>query len=80
MWVFSLIIFFLISNKISLIKKREIPKYTGGIQGGTNQKRTLQKSRKSKIEEKGWFLHTENQPNKVLKNRSLMSGMECSMS
>ena len=72
--------FFLISNKISLIKRERNPSTQGGIQGGTNQKRTLQKSRKFKIEEKGWFLHTENQSNKFLKNRSLMSGMERSMS
>ena len=58
----------------------ETPKYTGSIQGWTNQKRTLQKSSKFKIEEKGWFLHTENQSNKVWKNRSLRSGMERSMS
>ena len=70
---------FLISNKNSLIKK-ETAKYTGGIQRWTNQERTLQKSSKSKIEEKGWFLHTENQSNKVLKNRSLMSSKERSLS
>ena len=27
----------------------------------------LQKSSKSKFEEKGWFLHTKNQSNKFLK-------------
>ena len=45
--------FFLISHKDSLISKER----------GT-QERKLQKSSKSK-KEKGWFLHTENQSNKV---------------
>ena len=71
-------IFFLISNKNSLISKRE--RHPSTPQGRTNQKRTLQKSRKSKIEEKWWFLHTKNQSSKVLKKRSLRSGMERSLS
>ena len=39
-----------------------------------SQDQKLQKSSKSKIE-KGWFLHTENQSSKVLKKRSLRSGI-----
>ena len=54
--------------------------YTRSIQGWTNKKRILQKSSTSKIVEKCWFLHTENQSNKVQKKRSLRLGMECSMS
>ena len=78
MWWIN-ITFFYINKKDSLIKKREAPKYIGSIQGNTNQERRLQKSSKSKIE-KGWFLHIENQSNKVRKKRSLRLGIERSMS
>ena len=74
-----ILLFFYINKKDSLIKKREAPKYIGSIQGNTNQERKLQKSSKSKIE-KGWFLHIENQSNKVRKKRSLRLGIERSMS
>ena len=57
--------FFFISNKDSLILKREGHSSTQGVYRGEHQKQTLQKSCKSKIEEKEWFLHTENQSNKV---------------
>ena len=50
--------FFLISNKILLMRKKETPKHTGSIQGRANQERKLQKSSKSK-REKEWFLQTE---------------------
>ena len=62
--------FFLISNKDLLISKKETPKYTS-IQGCTYQIQKLHKSSKSKIEEKGWFFHTKNQSNKVLKKKKL---------
>ena len=74
-----ILLFFYINKKDSLIKKREAPKYIGSIQENTNQERKLQKSSKSKIE-KGWFLHIENQSNKVRKKRSLRLGIERSMS
>ena len=63
--------FFVISNKDLLISKKETPKYTRSIQGCTYQIQKLHKSSKSKIEEKGWFLHTENQSNKILKKKKL---------
>ena len=72
--------FFLISNKDLLISKKETPKYIGSIQGCTYQIQKLHKSSKSKIEEKCWFLRTENQSNKVLKNRNLRSSIERSLS
>ena len=72
--------FFLISNEDLLISKKRHPKYTRSIQGCTYQIQKLHKSSKSKIEEKGWFLHIENQSNMVLKNNSLRSGIERSLS
>ena len=75
LFVISLINFFLISNKILLIRKQETSKHTGSIQGRANQERKLQKSSKSK-REKEWFLKTENHSSKVRKKRSLMSGLK----
>ena len=72
--------FFLLSNEYLLIYKKKTPKYIGSIQECTYQIQKLHKSSKSKIEEKGWFLHTANQSNKVLKNRSFRSGIERSLS
>jgi len=66
--------FFGINNKDLLIS----PKYTGGIEGGKYQIQKLHKSSISKIEEKGWFLHTENQYNKVkmfYKQKTNISGI-----
>ena len=71
-WI--LFFFFFISNKNSLIFKKETPKHTGSIQGKTSQERKLQESSKSKIE-KGWFLHTGNQSSKVRIKRCLMLGI-----
>ena len=61
-------------------KKERHPSTQGVCRGVTYQIQKLHKSSKSKIEEKGWFLYTENQSNKVLKNRSLRLDIECSLS
>ena len=57
----EVVLFFLISNKDLLISKKEKhPSPQGVYRGVTYQIQKLHKSSKSKIEEKGWFLHTEN--------------------
>ena len=48
--------------------------------GYTNQINKLHKSSKSRVEDKDWFLHTDNQSNKVLKKNNLRSGREISLS
>ena len=62
-------IFFLISNKDSLISKRERNPSTPGVYRGEQIKNEHYKNQENPkyIEEEGWFLHTENQSSRVLK-------------
>ena len=68
---FNFFFFFFFRQVINIyLYKKKTPKYTGSIQGCTDQIQKLHKSSKFKIEEKGCFLHTDNQSDKVLKTKN----------
>ena len=63
-----------------MIQKRKHPRTQGVNKGAANQIQKLQESRKSIKEGNDWFCKANNQSNKILKKKSLRSGIDLSIS